>query len=69
MLFRQIHVDLSSDFELPLLQLVFHTFCNNLAENGNYATKEEAAVRELYFKIMRNSCEVERSFSAPFNSK
>ncbi len=67
MMFRQFHFELSKEFELSVLQLVFHSFCNDLSAKGTYSSKEEAAARELYFKIMRNSCEVERSFSAPFD--
>lgn len=69
MMFRQFHFELSIDFELSVLQLVFHTFCNDLSKKGTYSSKEEAAARELYFKIMRNSCEVERNFSVPFDEK
>lgn len=69
MMFRQFHFELSTDFELSVLQLVFHTFCNDLSAKGTYSGNEEAAARELYFKIMRNSCEVERDFKVPFDKK
>lgn len=64
MMFRQFHFELSTDFEVPLLQVIFHTYCNQLAAERN---SDAAAARELFFKVMQNSCEIERSFSTPFD--
>lgn len=64
MIFWQFHFELLTDFEVPLLQVIFHTYCNQLdTENSDAAI----AARELYFKIMQNSCEIERFFSTPFD--